>query len=242
MKFCPKCGKKETKDNKLIGEICQECFSKENSLLKGYKEYKIIRCSYCGSFLEKNLWNPPFSNNEENNVKEIVKKTLPSKLVLSLGFNLHSLKINPKIKKGIPLKKQKIETDFIVAGEIHGIKSKEKFTLEIPQELSICNNCKRQRSSYYEAIIQIRPKDEKLRNFIVGMIKENKNVSVTKEEKPKFGYNLYITSKRFLSEVLSVVKKKFNIEHKFSSTLFGRKNGRDVYRTTLLIRLKEETL
>ena len=65
------------------------------------------------------------------------------------------------------------------------------------------------------------------------------NIIVTKEDVRKFGIDLYLTNKKQLSGILTEVKKKFKVEVKISNTLYGRKDGKEVYRTTALVRLKE---
>jgi nonsense-mediated mRNA decay protein 3 len=62
---------------------------------------------------------------------------------------------------------------------------------------------------------------------------------VTKEDERKFGTDLYLTNKKQLSGILAEVKKKFKVEVKISNTLYGRKDGKEVYRITALVRLKE---
>ena len=236
-KFCPKCGKKETKNNPLVPEICQECFSKNDPLLKNYKEQKIIICPSCDSFMDKNKWLPKLSNNKELNVKEIIKQILPEKLKFSSSVKITSTTIgfdDSRFKKsGV------IQVFVALKGKINDIESKDEYTLPVRIEKSLCNDCKKSNSSYYEAIIQVRPKDDVLLDFIETDIKENSRISVSKFEESKHGYDLYITSKSYLKNILPKVKSKFNIESKISKTLFGKKEGKDVYRITLLIRLKE---
>lgn len=236
-KFCPKCGKKETKNNPLVDEICQECFSKNDPLLKDYKEQKVIICPSCSSYMDKNKWLPPLSNNKELNIKEIIRHILPEKLKFSNFAKVAKVTIefdDSRFKKsGV------IQVYVTLNGKIDNIDSKDEYTLPVRIEKSLCNNCKKNSSSYYEAIIQVRPKDDVLLDFIETNIREDSRISVTKFEESKHGYDLYITSKNYLRNILPKVKSKFKIESKISKTLFGKKDGKDVYRITLLLRLKE---
>lgn len=236
-KFCPKCGKKETKNNPLIDEICQECFSQNDPLLKDYKEQKVIICPSCSSFMDKNKWLPPISNNKELNIKEIIRHILPGKLKFSNFVKITKTTIefdDSRFKKSGLL-----HVHVTLNGKINNVESKDEYTLPVRIEKSMCNDCKKNSSSYYEAIIQIRPKNEELLNFIERDIKENSRISITKFEESKHGYDLYITSRSYLKNILPKVKSKFEIESKISRTLFGKKDGKDVYRITLLIRLNK---
>lgn len=236
-KFCPKCGKKETKNNKLIQGLCKNCFSEKSQMLKEYKPLKIIICQQCKSYLYQNKWQPKLSNAEDTNIREIIKRLLPKKLKFTTGTKVKNININPIVKdtKG----KKTIDTEVSLHGSIRNLRSKEKHQLQILKEDSICNICKKKNSSYYEAVMQIRPKNNKLLNFIKQDLASDRKTFITKQEEKKFGYDLYITSKNYLQSVLPKIKKKFNTETKISTTLYGRKDGRNVYRITALIRLKE---
>jgi len=238
-KFCPKCGKKETKDNKLVTSICMECFSKENPLLKEYKENKIVICSKCNSYMDQNKWYPKFSIDNETNIKKIIKCLLPQRLKFSNMSKIEKIEVTPNLSKDSQFKYGIIENKVVIFGAIQDVESKDEYTLPIRVERSICNLCKRKNSNYFEAIIQIRPRDERLLDFIKNDINENSKVFITKFEEKKHGYDLYITAKEYLKNILSKVKSEFEIESKISRTLFGRKEGKEVYRITLLLRLKE---
>ena len=159
---------------------------------------------------------------EKIKLREGVKIT--NKGITILGIN----ETNPK----------KINVQLTLNGSIQGIKSKEDYTLGITITKSVCNACKKKNSSYYEAKIQIRPKDNLILKLVMDYIRAY-NIIVTKEDVRKFGIDLYLTNKKQLSGILTEVKKKFKVEVKISNTLYGRKDGKEVYRTTALVRLKE---
>ncbi len=236
-KFCPQCGKLETRNQQLIKGLCRTCFLKSNRLLEQYKELKIVMCPNCRSYLHQNKWHSKFSDQQNINVKKIISKILPDKLKLHQGAKINNIGIIIENKNDKSVKK--INIKLILNGAIHNTKSKEEYFLEVTTEQSVCNTCKKKNSSYYEAKIQIRPKNEKMLRLIKDYMNENGAVSVTREEESKHGYDLYLTNKRDLSKIISEVKKKFNVEVKISSTLYGRKDGREVYRITALLRLKE---
>jgi len=238
-KFCPQCGKTETQDNLLVGILCKNCFSQSSPLLKDYKEFKLVICPDCKSYLHKNKWHPALSSENDVNVKKIIKKILPEKLKFNPHTKINSMEIKPKLTKNTSIRKQTIETSVFIQGTLNDTLSKENYLLQVKETPSTCNLCKLRHSQYYEAIIQIRPKTPKLLNFINEDINHNSNVFVTKSEEKKFGYNLYITSKKYLSSLISKTKSKFDVETKISKTLYGKKEGQDVYRITALIRLKE---
>ena len=235
-KFCPECGKIETKSQLLVGGLCRACFLKRNGMLELYKGLEVVICPSCQSYLHKNKWHQKTSVIDDVNIKNIIKDMLDEKIKLHEGVKITN--------KGITIlgvnetNPKKINMQLTLSGSIHGIKSKESHMLEIAIDKSMCNACKRKNSSYYEAKIQVRPRDKNLLKLIMNHIREN-HITVTKEDERKFGSDLYLTNKKQLSGILAHVKKKFKVEVKISNTLYGRKDGKEVYRITALIRLKE---
>ena len=130
-----------------------------------------------------------------------------------------------------------IDIELKLEGTIAKKNLKESYEFSIKINFSICNTCKKRNTQYYEAILQIRPKSGEMLKFIKENIKFKKNVFITKEESLKFGYNIYLTSQAYAKNLASLLKKKFDVEIKITYTLFGRKEGKDVYRSTILIRI-----
>ncbi len=200
--------------------------------MESYKELKVVICPSCKSYLYQNKWYSRLSPIDDINLKRIICKILPEKLKLQQEAKINNLGII--LKDGGDKKANKIEVELVLNGTIYNAKLKEKYLLEIIKEHSVCNLCKKKNSSYYEAKIQIRPKNEK----VLRLIKRN-NLIITKEDETKFGYDLYLANKKDVSRILSEVKKSFSVDVKISNTLYGRKEGREVYRTTALLRLNE---
>ncbi len=100
------------------------------------------------------------------------------------------------------------------------------------------------RQSYYEAIIQLRPSDEKVLDFIEKRVQERKDVSVSKIEQLKTGVDIYISSQRFARSLGYRLRRAFKGELKLSRKLFSvsKETGKRIYRVTILFRLKEQTL
>jgi len=94
---------------------------------------------------------------------------------------------------------------------------------------------------YFEAILQIRPKSEEILNFVKREIEKRGKVFISKEVVKNFGIDLYLTSQRFTQALGKMLKARFNGELKTSKSLHTRDNFRskDVYRVTVLFRLKE---
>ncbi len=97
------------------------------------------------------------------------------------------------------------------------------------------------KSQSYQGILQLRPKDEKVLNYVYNEIDKAENVFVTKETIKKFGVDLYLTNKFFLIQLGKKLKQRFNGTITRSRSLYGvnKKNSKLVYRSTICFRLDE---
>ena len=101
------------------------------------------------------------------------------------------------------------------------------------------------KDNYYEAIIQLRPYDEEIFDFIEAEIKRRTEaVFVTRIEELKTGIDIYLTSQKFARGLGPRIKKKFKgWELKMTRKIHTRdkQKSRNVYRATILLRkIKKE--
>jgi NMD protein affecting ribosome stability and mRNA decay len=91
---------------------------------------------------------------------------------------------------------------------------------------------------YYEGILQLRNPSPELKNFVRNQFKNNKKAWIAKEVPQKKGFDLYISSNRFLLALGKRLKKSFKGEYKISRKLHtqNRLTSKIVYRVTVLFR------
>jgi NMD protein affecting ribosome stability and mRNA decay len=94
--------------------------------------------------------------------------------------------------------------------------------------------------SYYEAIIQLRPADEKVVDFVRSQIKE-RGAFISKIEELKTGVDIYVSDQRFARALSKKLKVRFGGEVKLTRKLHtvSKSSGNPLYRVTVLFRLKE---
>ncbi|MEK6835431.1 MAG: NMD3-related protein [Nanoarchaeota archaeon] len=97
-------------------------------------------------------------------------------------------------------------------------------------------------SMYYEGILQIRPNNEKVIEYIKDEIEKAGNVFISREIVKKFGTDLYLTNKFFLSQLSNKLRKKFNGEVKRSRSLYkiSRMTSKELTRLTICFRLTKD--
>ncbi len=96
---------------------------------------------------------------------------------------------------------------------------------------------------YFESILQIRPKDNNLIEFVENQIRKN-NIYVAKREELKGGINFKLSSNKFVLQLARKLKKSFKGNLKISKTLYSRDRltSKNIYRVTVCFRLKQQDL
>ena len=92
--------------------------------------------------------------------------------------------------------------------------------------------------NYYEAILQLRNVKEDVTNFVKQEISKH-NIPVAKVVKAKNGQDYYLADNDFTKAVGKKLQQKFGGELKVTATLFSKKDGKDIYRVTVLFRQAE---
>ena len=95
--------------------------------------------------------------------------------------------------------------------------------------------------NYYEGILQLRNPNKDILDFVYNLVGKRSDVSITKKEKIGDGFDLYLTSQRFLQHLGKMLKKHFHGELKISVRLHTRNRitGKNVYRVSVLFRMSE---
>lgn len=95
------------------------------------------------------------------------------------------------------------------------------------------------KDQYYEAILQLRPKNKKVLDYVLKQIEKRKNVFISKRIELKTGIDLYMSDRKFTMALGKKLKKTFKGNVKLSRKLYGfdRVRGKKVYRVTVLFRL-----
>ena len=95
---------------------------------------------------------------------------------------------------------------------------------------------------YYQAVIQIRPRDKEILDYVRNQIKKKKNVEISKEVYLKYGIDVYVTDQKFARNIGQKLKKAFKGELKITKSIYTRNRltSKDVYRGTVLFRREEQ--
>ena len=96
------------------------------------------------------------------------------------------------------------------------------------------------RSDYYQGILQLRDITDEILSFVRNQLKKSGYAAVTKSVKLQNGFDLYITSQKFIRVLGKKLKESFGGELKISAKLHTRnRQGKDLYRVNVLFRLSK---
>lgn len=95
---------------------------------------------------------------------------------------------------------------------------------------------------YYEAVIQIRPRDKEVLDYVRNQIRKKKGVQISREEFFKYGIDVYVTDQKFARNIGQKLKKAFKGELKITKSIHtkDRQTSREVFRGTILFRRQKE--
>jgi nonsense-mediated mRNA decay protein 3 len=204
MMFCPKCGKEGR-------GLCIDCFLSDNLLT--LKPMKVSLCG-CGNYIYKQLWRKDI----RRSIDDIVKRSL----VVPAGLKIKEMKTTPDFKE------DKINLKIKLVLEHNGATSEKTLESSIAVGKTTCPDCVKVRSSYFEAILQVRTTKPKPDTLIDSRF-------VTNAEEVRGGFDIFLTSTQYARKLEREFKEKGYMV-KESSKLFGKRDGRDIYRVSVLVK------
>ena len=224
---CASCGKESE------WTVCGRCLAKRESLVYLPPVITLIRCPKCKFFKV----HGKFVNLEFNKAlwDEIERRV--------------------RIHEEFIIKNFEIIGDghfytYIISGEVRNdnIEFNGNFEVRINKEL--CIKCSRESGGYYEAIIQLRADNRKLRKHEVdSTIKiihemlekeiENQKAFLTKVEERKEGFDFYLGDSKIAKKVARKISNLYGAKIVESKKLAGKRDGVDFYRVTYLVRFPE---
>jgi len=244
-KICPSCGARSSSKN-FLGAFCIDCLSKkiEISLPSKFEFQKCKRCGKInlgdwreatnsrqaakGPFFATNLsqrTNGPFARSANRRAKNWSESELTHKILKSAKGSFENARAEFTADGLCVL-------TFIVKKDSSFIETKRVVPIEFLP--AICTDCTRSSGGYYEAIIQIRGDEERVKKFQEKFLRDISRASfVSKIEEMKEGADIYVGSKAAAAELLRSYRKKPTR----SAKLFGMKDGKRIYRTTYCVRV-----
>lgn len=236
--FCPKCG--ET-DQEIIEGICKSCFLKEIVLAEIPDEIEITLCAHCESKLVSGKWYELELSDEE-----IILNTLNKHIVLNENAKNVEIDVETILARG-----SNIECIVHVKADVLGEIVPQDAKINVKIIRTVCPECSKFVSGYYEAVIQLRadnrvPDEEEIAvadaiiaDNIDKISKKNKMAYISERAVLKEGIDYYVGSYKVAKRLTSSLKDHFGGVIKESPRLMGRdkSTGKDLHRIWISLRI-----
>lgn len=220
--------------------LCDKCSLELATFLDCPNQVEVTLCPVCGAHFVQGRWRP-YEGDEEDLVYEAAEKAV----------GIHKELEMPKVALG--LEKRKANQYYVnveVAGLFRGLPAKEECNITVSIKKNTCNRCSRMAGNYYEATVQVRSWDKKLapkeldQCKVIASIQTKKSLekgdrlSFIQEMKDvKGGVDVVVGSAQQGRTIAKAIQEEFGGNTQESYKLVGRREGKDVYRTTILVRL-----
>lgn len=223
-KFCPKCG---TQTDELFDSLCEDCFKREIKLIKP-TGISVSICRTCGCY---------FKGNERTSIEAVVEATIRKEIWKKYGCD-SEVEIK-EIKTG----DKRAHVVLIAKAELRGLQLTENGELEVVLKRESCERCNRIAGGYYAGIVQIRaddriPTDDEL--AIAEKVAHSSLIEpdfISKEVLLKEGLDIYVSSMECGRMISNAIVRRFGGSYSKSQKLYGRKDGRSVYRISFSVRM-----
>jgi len=236
--FCPKCGRE---DEDLFKGLCKSCFLKEFQMVKPSNEMEFTVCAHCGSILSHGKWYDSELTDEELVEKTLIENVDAYELVKDLEVIPEILTVRGSI----------FDCMIHVEGEVLGETLVEEHAVEVKRNRTMCPDCSKFASGYYESVIQIRADkrvpgedeiqaiDEIVRNRTRKLSEKNRMAYIAEVMTLKEGVDYYVGSYKAARSITNAIKDVFGGVVKESPKIAGRNKstGKDLYRIWISLRL-----
>ncbi len=211
IKYCPTCNRSSA-DFKFIGEFCEVCATKKVRE-KIPDKILIERCKSCDRIRTPTGYQPA----DKNSIREAAAQALHSKCDIKIeDFNDHGALVR-------------------FTCDIDGNEAVFDKKIVIELKRTMCIDCYRKTSGYYEAVLQLRgprdPADRMMKKFLNFI--ETRGAFASRVDELDNGYDIYSSNK----EIATNFFQYYDLKPKRSYTLYGTRRGKKVYRNIYLLRL-----
>ncbi|HUV79793.1 MAG TPA: NMD3-related protein [Candidatus Bathyarchaeia archaeon] len=230
-KFCPKCGKQT---DEFFDSMCKDCFKQGITLLAPESlELSVSVCPHCGGF---------FKGKEQTSIEPAVETAVRKAIRKKYGPETPVEIVGLSVE--LAENKRRAHVSLVaVKAEISGVDIEETGEFTAAPKRKICDRCSRIAGGYYAAIVQIRadwriPTDDELSiTETIANSSLGESDFVSKEQVLKEGLDIYVSSADYGRRISRAVVKELGGNFFESKKLYGRKDGREIYRVTFLVRL-----
>ncbi|MFP4655427.1 MAG: 60S ribosomal export protein NMD3 [Methanohalobium sp.] len=236
--LCPKCG---NETDVLYENVCKSCFFDQFQLAKLPHVIHVKFCSKCGSVYYQGVWSD-VDNLEETIIRLVEDELMIHEYASNLDIYFEPQQLTPYmflVRVGIDAR-------------VNDLPVNQELETEVRIGRESCDRCSRISGGYFEGIVQIRSTNRvpdkseieecmRITNDVVNRMYEKgeRFAFISKSVESKHGIDLYIGSSNTARQICKQIESELGGKFTESPTLFGQKDGKDIYRVTYSMRLPE---
>ncbi|MFB3763985.1 MAG: 60S ribosomal export protein NMD3 [Methanotrichaceae archaeon] len=232
---CPKCGQPSEKEG-----LCETCTIQSAKLLNCPDMVEVTICSVCGSRLERGKWKITNSDVEQQASEAVCNS-------LCIHKDLEDPTIDVKLgNRGSTRYLAKVT----LKGKLLGEQVEESCEIPVRIKRIACERCSRIAGKYFEATIQVRgsssrplskKEEEECKSIAISLAdsayRNGDQLSFIQDIKEvKGGIDIILGSTGAGRHIGRAITDRFGGRTRESSKLIGKKDGKDIFRTTILVR------
>ena len=231
--FCIECGR----EDELVGSLCKDCYSKKHAQASLPDHVDVTLCAHCSSMLTEKGWE------DVGSMREAAEAAIEQALSLSKEAKPSDIRVQLSEKDERNLE---AKVEVLVSAEGHEFARKLRTIVRLKR--GSCIECSKKHGRYYEAIMQVRGPgrslDERIEESVEKLVKDrvasmrkgSREVFISKIDRVKGGLDFYFSTIPAARAIARNLQDSMCTEFKESSSLWGRRDGKDVYRMTFLVR------
>jgi nonsense-mediated mRNA decay protein 3 len=234
--FCVVCG---ATGRALTEGVCAPCAAERTTLLSAPEHGVVVICPHCGARKRGAKWE------REGASPLLGAEDLAPFLTIHPEVGIR--RIHWEETSATATVRELTGTADVV---FRGTPREVQVRLSVRTEHQTCTDCSRKSGKYYTAVLQLRGGLERaneksaalharLDGTWTALMMESRpewRKSISWREELPEGYDVFFTDTLAARGVAKVGKLKFHATIKESATLFGRKDGQDIYRVTFCLR------
>ncbi len=231
---CPKCGGPSNEG------LCDLCALESTELLSCPERIEITVCSVCGAKLVKGRWVP-----SQASVEKLAYDAACSAICAHEGLSKPNLDVK-LVKTGATRYMAMVD----LKGTFRSMPAEAERQFEVRILSMACDRCSRRAGRYFESTIQIRaslrePTEREMevskkmaQEMTETGYKYGDQLSFVQDiKKTEGGIDIVLGSTQLGRQISKVISERFGGRLTETSKLVGRRDGRDLYRSTILVRL-----
>lgn len=234
---CPLCGRSVTE---LDGGVCDRCLSERKRFVELPGFVDATTCAHCGKTQRAGLWRTAPPDREA-----LARESVNQALDLDPDLADHEIHLDAAWED---------ERNALVTGRVTGRFRDEPverpFQTRLRLKTSVCTECSREFGGYFEAIIQVRggdpgrlegDRDRMARRIESEMARyrseERPGAYFSRSERVRGGIDYYVGSLEVARLLAHGLAERYGADYAEASKLVGRRDGRDLHRFTLRVRM-----